>query len=157
MKPSRIVRKKTREMLLRLVFQAEQSGSFSDTAKDVFLKDQALWDDLFPCDEDCADTEPRFDAAYFEYAFSLLKDHLYEIDAKIASASAGWKLGRMSRTDLAVLRLATAEIMYMTPDISERVSVNEAVELSKTYGGVKSSAFVNGVLGNIVSGGGREI
>lgn len=72
-----------------------------------------------------------------------------EIDAKIEEASHKWKVGRMSRVSVSVMRLAVYEILYLD-DIPVSVSINEAVELAKKYGGEEDAAFVNGVLGGIV-------
>lgn len=59
-----------------------------------------------------------------------------------------WKLSRISKLDLAILKLAIYEIKYN--EIPYKVSINEAVELSKKYGEDKSKQFVNGILASIV-------
>lgn len=59
-----------------------------------------------------------------------------------------WKVERISKIDLAILKLAIYEIKYT--DIPYKVAINEAVELAKKYGEDTSSNFVNGVLANIV-------
>ena len=61
-----------------------------------------------------------------------------------------WTISRISKVDLALLKLAVYEI-YFIEDIPEKVSVNEAVKLAKTYGGKESASFVNGVLGTILA------
>jgi len=66
----------------------------------------------------------------------------------LEEASENWRVERMAESDLAVLRLAIAEMKYME-DVPESVAINEAVNLSKKYGGENSSVFVNGVLGGI--------
>lgn len=72
-----------------------------------------------------------------------------EIDAIISKNLTGWTINRISKISLAVLRLAIFEIMYMD-DIPDAVSVDEAVELCKTYSTQEDAAFVNGVLGTVV-------
>lgn len=72
-----------------------------------------------------------------------------ELDERIEAASHKWKMQRISRVSLAVMRLATYEVLY-EKDIPVSVSLNEAVELAKKYGGDDEAAFVNGVLGGIV-------
>jgi N utilization substance protein B len=67
----------------------------------------------------------------------------------IDGACRGWKLNRLGKTDLSILRLAVYEICY-DESIPEKVAINEAVELAKRYGGDSSSAFINGVLAKIV-------
>lgn len=73
-----------------------------------------------------------------------------ELDEKIKKYLKGWTMDRISRADLAILRLATYEILYRE-DIPYKVSVNEAVELAKIFSDSTSSSFVNGVLAGIVS------
>lgn len=68
-----------------------------------------------------------------------------ELDRDIAAASEGWKLDRMSRVDLSILRLALYEIRY-DENVPLKVAINEAVELAHAYGGDNSYQFVNGVL-----------
>ena len=60
----------------------------------------------------------------------------------------GWKLSRISKIDLSVLKLAIYEIKYT--DIPYKVAINEAVELAKKYGEDKSKNFVNGILASVV-------
>ena len=61
-----------------------------------------------------------------------------------------WKKQRVSPVSMAIIRLACYEIMYMA-DIPARVSINEAIELSKKYDDDKSYAFINGVLNAVAS------
>ena len=72
-----------------------------------------------------------------------------EIDSIISKNLTGWTINRISKISLAVLRLAIFEIMYMD-EIPDAVSVDEAVELCKTYSIQEDAAFVNGVLGTVV-------
>ena len=72
-----------------------------------------------------------------------------EIDSVISKNLTGWTNNRITKISLAVLRLAIFEIMYMD-DIPDAVSVDEAVELCKTYSTQEDAAFVNGVLGTVV-------
>ena len=67
------------------------------------------------------------------------------IDAAVEKNAKGWKLQRISPVSMAVIRLAAYEIMFCD-DIPSRVSINEAIEISKKYDDEKSYAFVNGVL-----------
>lgn len=71
-----------------------------------------------------------------------------EIDAVLDEYSIGWKVKRMSKVDLTILRLAYYEIKY-----DERVpvstAINEAVELAKNYGEENSASFINGILAKV--------
>lgn len=71
-----------------------------------------------------------------------------ELDAAIDEVSEGWKTNRMPKVDLAILRLAAAELE--DPAIPQKVAINEAIELAKEYGGEDSPAFVNAILGKLV-------
>ncbi len=73
-----------------------------------------------------------------------------ELDEKIRKYLKGWTMDRISKTDLAILRLAIYEITYRD-DIPYKVSVNEAVELAKTFSDSTSSSFINGVLAGVVT------
>lgn len=86
-----------------------------------------------------------------EYTFRLIKgvsENKAQIDEIIAEKLNKWKMERLPKTTLAILRLAVFEIIYCD-DIPDSVSINEAVELAKRFGSEKDYSFVNGVLGNI--------
>lgn len=68
-----------------------------------------------------------------------------QCDDEIARAAEKWKLSRLSMVDRSILRLGVYQILFC-PDIPEKVSINEAIELAKKYSGVQSPRFVNGVL-----------
>ena len=72
-----------------------------------------------------------------------------ELDNKINSVAKGWKTSRMSKVDLSIIRLALYEILF-EDDIPNVVSINEAVELAKSYGGNSSPSFINGILARLV-------
>ena len=74
---------------------------------------------------------------------------LPQIDAKLDEISKGWKLDRLGKVELAILRLAIFE-MNFDDDIPTNVALNEAVELAKTFGGDTSPSFINGVLGKLL-------
>lgn len=77
-----------------------------------------------------------------------LREHRKAIDRLIAANIDNWKIERLAKTDLAILRTAVCEICYLD-EIPESVSINEAVEMAKKYGDPKSYAFINSVLGRI--------
>lgn len=86
---------------------------------------------------------------YIEMVVRGVKENLAEIDEIILSKLKNWSLDRIAKIDLAILRLAIYEIIYMS-DIPEKVSANEAVELAKTYGNNDSRNFVNGVIAAVI-------
>jgi len=75
--------------------------------------------------------------------------HLDELDELIGQAASGWRRERIARVDGSILRLALAEVLYFD-SIPVPVSIDEAVELARLYGGDQSYAFVNGVLDGAV-------
>ncbi len=86
-----------------------------------------------------------------EYVLGVVKgvfDNLSYIDKVIDKYSKGWKINRISKVDLSILRLSVYEIGFMN-DIPFSVSVNEAVELAKRYSSEDAGAFVNGILGKV--------
>ena len=95
--------------------------------------------------EECTDK----DAEYMLTKLKKIVDVVDDIDKVIEEASVGWKLNRMNKLDLTVLRLAVYEIQY-DEDIPDKVAINEAVELAKKFGGESSPSFVNGILAKIV-------
>ena len=68
-----------------------------------------------------------------------------ELDSRVAEVLEHWSMGRLSRVDLNILRMALFELLRMA-DIPARVTIDEAIELAKTYGDKDSGRFVNGVL-----------
>jgi N utilization substance protein B len=82
------------------------------------------------------------------FAWELVRGaapHLAAIDATIAEYSRNWRVGRIGRVELAILRLALYELLHC-PQTPARVVINEAVELAKRYGDENSKNFVNGIL-----------
>lgn len=71
-----------------------------------------------------------------------------KLDGAISEYSKGWTVDRLSKVAVSILRLAVYELMF-EEDIPVSVSINEAVELAKTYGGKDDAPFVNGVLSGI--------
>ena len=88
------------------------------------------------------------EAAYIRDRFHKIEEKIEDLDKMLNEASKGWKVNRMSKVDLAIMRLAVYE-MKMDEDIPVKVAINEAVELAKKFGGDDSPAFVNGVLAKL--------
>ena len=78
-----------------------------------------------------------------------VRNKIMEVDKKISeNLKPGWKISRISKVSLSILRLALYEMMY-DDSIPVSVSINEAVELTKKYSVEDEAAFVNGVLGSV--------
>jgi transcription antitermination factor NusB len=132
------MRRRSRELALQVLFHLEYNPSGTDEAFDRV------------CDnfvDASADIMP--------FARSLVTgvlDKKDEIHEAIAAASENWRLERMPRVDRCILRLAVFEMLFMA-DIPPKVSIDEAVELGKQFGGEDSARFINGVLDHILIGG----
>ena len=126
-------RKEARELLMQLLYQMELMNDHSTETKDAYL-------------------EKNFkEKGHKDYAAQLLELVLSkkdEVDAKINEHSNKWTTSRMPKVDVAILRLATVERLYMD-DIPDAVAINEAVDMAKKYSADESKAFINGILGNI--------
>lgn len=81
--------------------------------------------------------------------YNNIVEKLPEIDAILTEISAGWKLNRMGKVDLTVMRIAIFEIEF-DEKIPNAVAINEAVEIAKKYGEESSGSFVNGVLAKML-------
>ncbi|HIW85346.1 MAG TPA: transcription antitermination factor NusB [Candidatus Eubacterium faecipullorum] len=99
----------------------------------------------------CEEIEEIFDenveplSEYAKNAFRNTVSNSEAIDGYIVKYLKGWKLSRLSKVNLAVLRLAFYEIIF-EDSVPSAVAVNEAVELAKKYSGEDDYSFVNGVL-----------
>jgi len=85
------------------------------------------------------------------FALELVKGttaHLEAIDTVLQNTSKNWQLHRMPVVDLSILRCATYEILYID-DIDPATSINEAIEIAKSYSTPDSPKFINGILDNI--------
>ena len=120
-----------------LLYQMDFYNDEYDEQQDIFL-DELVKED--PLEED----EKEKIAATMEKIIPLLP----MIDEKISEASKGWKLNRIAKAELAILRLAVYEALY-DDEIPVPVAINEAVELAKDYGRDEGYSFVNGVLSTI--------
>ncbi|MBQ4610541.1 MAG: transcription antitermination factor NusB [Clostridia bacterium] len=129
-------RKTAREVAMKLAFAKMFDGEGEETYQDVLDKSGI---DEAPTEEDLC---------YSREVLSGIEEHEAEIDALIDEIAIGWRIERMPKVDLSVLRVAIYEMVYRD-DIPCGVSINEAVELAKQFGGERSSAYINGMLGTL--------
>jgi len=94
---------------------------------------------------------PGMDETDFIYDLVLgVQKNQVEIDELIAESAPDWPIEQITVVDRNVLRLGIYELKYaLAKDVPPKVAINEAIELAKTFGGVSSGKFVNGVLGTI--------
>ncbi len=88
------------------------------------------------------------DMDYVERVVTGAVEHVNEIDELVAKAAPEWPIDQISVIDKSILRLSAFELLH-DEDIPPKVAINEAVEIAKTFGGLNSSKFINGVLGTI--------
>lgn len=125
-------RTEARVALMQMLYSMEIQNDFSPKAKTAFLTGKNVGNQK----------------KYINDMFAIISQHKDDIDNAYTNLDTGWKLGRLSAVDLAIFRLAIGEILYME-DIPVSVSINEAVELAKTYSSEESAKFINGVLAKI--------
>lgn len=100
-------------------------------------------------DEDDKYDVPDIDREFVTSEVTGIINNIADIDSIIEKYTVGWTLNRLASADIAILRLAVYEILYVE-DIPPSVSANEAVEIAKEYSGEKSPSFVNGILSNVI-------
>lgn len=128
-------RREMREHIFKILFLREFNPS-EEMPDQIRMYFESL-EELAPINE-----------AYMQNKYEKILEHLDEIDGTLNLASSGWKVSRMSKVDVNILRLAVYEMKY-DEDVPVKVAINEAVELAKKFGGDDSSSFVNGILGKI--------
>jgi N utilization substance protein B len=96
------------------------------------------------------------DNRYIDSILGLIRTNQQNIDSAIEAEAVGWKLNRLPKVDLAILRLGICELHYRE-DIPGAVTINECVDLAKHYSTENSGTFINGVLSTILkqNGGGQ--
>lgn len=112
-----------------------------------------LFQSLFNTDENFEIYEENIESVG-DYARSIalgVEEKKDILDELIEKYSKGWKVKRLPKVNLAILRLAAYEILFVD-DVPESVAINEAVELAKKYSGESDYSFINGVLGALVKG-----
>lgn len=124
---------KLREILMQGVFQMEIQGEKDRRLVENFIENMRM------SQKEKEDTLKSYEK---------LVENIENIDSEINAAVLTYKTDKMEKINLAILRVAVFEILYVD-DIPTAVSINEAVEIAKKFGSEKSSKFVNGVLGKI--------
>lgn len=125
-----------RELAFRLVYSLEiQKPENLEEQIDLYLE--------------CNEVEENEAKEYINDAILGINEHINEIQRLIEkNLKADWKLDRISKIDLSLLKLAIYEIKYKK--IPYKVAINECLELSKKYGEESSKNFVNGILASVV-------
>jgi N utilization substance protein B len=129
-----MARKFAREALMKLLYEKDIAGEHHEESLLALIEEFQLIEN---------------DEKYIREILYSMDQKQSMIDIYIEKYAKEWTVDRMSKVDLAILRLAMFEILYRE-DIPYSVSINEAVELAKKYSSEKSSSFINGILGNFI-------
>lgn len=143
-----MTRREIRDKIFKIIFTAE-----FNTPEEMEDQLQLAFDTEMPGDEE---DDPMLyvsvsddDRAYITDKVRNILAHREEIDSTISKISEGWKLSRIGKEELAILRLGVYEVVY-DDTIPEKVAINEAVELAKKYCDASASKFVNALLAKLV-------
>jgi len=131
-----MTRRELREHIFRLLFRAEFHPP------DMMPEQIRLYVEHLTYTQDG-------DIEYISGKTERILEHLTILDENIDVITTGWKVSRMGKVDLTIIRLAYFEIKF-DEDIPTGVAINEAVELAKHYGTDDSPSFINGVLAKLV-------
>ena len=126
-------RRKSRIIAMQLLYQIQLTDAPVTDVINLFWRSQETSAELRP---------------FAEMLVQNTTANLEVIDSVIQATSKKWKLHRMPVVDISILRCATYEILYCE-DIDAAISINEAVEIAKTYSTPDSPRFVNGILDSI--------
>ncbi|MEX0616775.1 MAG: transcription antitermination factor NusB [Candidatus Woykebacteria bacterium] len=130
-------RKIALQVLFEWSFNSLDIKEILERDKDIFIEIQ----------EKKEGEKPDFDLALF--LVGGVTENLDTLDKIIEDAAPEWPINQIAKIDLEILRLAIFEL-YIARNVPPKVSIDEAVELAKEFGGENSSKFVNGVLGTVV-------
>lgn len=134
------IRRRGRELALQALYQIEITGDASPAPLELF------WS-YFEGNVKARDFARRL--------VSGVVMHREEIDQIIEQSTDHWKLSRMPKVDLAIIRLASYELLFC-PDIPLNVSIDEAIEVSKRFSSKDSATFINGVLDHVAASSGAK-
>lgn len=130
-------RKSARESTMKLIYQMDMNHMEAEELLESFFESS---------EENFSDQ----DKSYIRECITGIVDNKVHIDNVIEGhLRSSWKLSRIAKVELAILRLAVYEMLYRE-DVPDKAAVNEAIELAKLYCGEESGTFVNGVLGSLI-------
>ena len=135
-----------REIAVRLCFSVSENPSdpkelLSQTFEEEYYASLQAEDELYK-------SKPgKKQLDYITRLVTGISEHSAELDGYIERYAVGWRFGRISRTAVAIMKVAMFEVLYM-PDIPDRASINEAIELAKSYEPPETVSFINGILGS---------
>ena len=139
-----MTRTAARELAVQLCFRLSVDGELNEETLERFFEDEH-YESLAP-ENDCFQQAPdEKQLAYIREVTQGVAARQAELDAYIEKYAVGWKLGRISRMSLSIMRLCLYEAEHID-DVPVAVAINEAVELAKKYDTEAAPAFINGIL-----------
>lgn len=136
-------RQNAREAAVRFLYQCDVTGDSFETAVESYFHN------VQPDDEDFYIPMSDGDIDYVNRLLSGIAENIDEIDEILSQNAKDWKINRISKTLMAIMRIAVFE-MKQLDDVPVKVSINEAIELAKAYDGDTAGGFVNGILAGVV-------
>ncbi len=127
-----LTRREARELVLGLLFESE----FRTDESYIEIYASSSEARLIPEDK------------YIKNAYYGIYENREEVDGIIGRSSNGWRVDRLSKMSRSLLRLGAYEMLY-EEKIPFSVTINEVIELAKTYDDPKAKSFINGVLNGI--------
>ena len=146
-----MTRTNARQIAVQLLFSLEANAASAEDTLALFFSAEHF-ESLRDEEEMFLEAPDEEQADYIRRIVLTTEAHLDEIDSIISDYSNDWRIGRLSRTTLAILRCALCEILYLD-DVPNGAAVNEAVELGKTFDSPQAGAFINGLLGAFLRNG----
>lgn len=134
-----------REDVFKLVYEMEITGISAAEAIEYLLETVEKANEMWAQDFISVSNKK-----YIQEIVNGIDEKREQLNELIEPKLKGWTIKRLSKVSLAILQLALYEITFMS-DIPDKVSVNEAVQLAKKYGGPEAGSFVNGVLGAVLA------
>lgn len=147
---SKGIRRQGRELALKILYSLpdHEGGALEQVFAD-FWRNFRFRDDLVgDISEETEEFPPEASRQFAETLVNGVAEYLERIDQLIDEHSSNWTLERMARVDLALLRMATFELLYAL-DVPPNVVINEAVEIGKRFGSKETPAFINGILDQV--------
>lgn len=144
------MRRVGRELALKILYSLpdHEGGTLENVFADFWRNFHFASDPLGEAEENPGEELPPQSRRFAEELVAGVSEQLERIDRMIEEHSSNWSLDRMARVDLALLRMATYELLC-APDVPSNVIINEAVEIGKAFGTKETPAFINGILDQI--------
>jgi N utilization substance protein B len=149
-------RRKSRETAMKLLFQMTAN---KEELKDVIanlkenydksnISSSSLTGENLEQDVENIDID-EIDLVYITKLLKGIQENVEELDSEISKYLKNWKLNRLNKVDLCILRIGAYELLF-SKDVPSAVCINEAVEMGKKYSDEKSASFINGLLDSLL-------